>query len=422
MLTKDLLKYRKINGYLKPGFINISDPDLLAIAEQLLSIYTPKNQFTRKDIDEHTLPILNVPKYQIVAKGLNKLILDRCDFSNTSECNLPELREKLFTLSAEMLKSTQISYEEYKRQILSSPTINKSDDVPFDTYSDLPDNETLIKIRKITAKELLERYNCSLVQSLLLHSGKLSAVVEENNPAKMRNLLKYLKFFRLLVLIRPAGKTKKKQFCKLTLEIDGPTNLFENTTKYGLQLASFFPAVCTLSKWKISSEIKLKDRVYKLILDEKSSIKSHYRNFNSYIPEEYKMFRKLFEQKINDWEIIESSPFIDMGQQELIFPDFSFQNTGGRVVHIEFFHRWHSTQLLKRLDYCECNPDIPLLVGVDRFLYNKPEIKNRLDASEWFNKNGILFRDFPGVERVHKRLKGITNNEQGISNVQIEKA
>ncbi len=119
------------------------------------------------------------------------------------------------------------------------------------------------------------------------------------------------------------------------------------------------------------------------------------------------MFYKLFKEKINDWEIIETSSFLDTGKQELIFPDFTFQNTDGKIIHIEFFHRWHSSQLLKRIEYCNNSSDLPLIIGVDRFLYNKPEIKNKLDANSWFNKNGILFRDFPGIERVHKKLKEV---------------
>ena len=407
MLTKDLLKYKRVNGYLKPAFIDTSDSFLLTLAEELLHIYNPKSQYTKKNIDEHTTTILNVPKKQIVAKGLNKLILDRCEFSNTSECNYPELRKEIFALSAEILKSGHSSYAEYRQHIVSSIEKNKKDSICHDIYSDLPDNEVLTKVKKITAKELLERYNCSLVQSLLLHSGKLTITAEEPEPAKMRRLLNYLKFFRLLALIKPATSSAKNQFRKIILEIDGPINLFDNTKKYGLQLASFFPAVCTLSKWKISSEIKLKNKIYKLSLNEKSGLKSHYRNFSSYIPEEFAMFYKLFKEKINDWEIIETSSFLDTGKQELIFPDFTFQNTDGKIIHIEFFHRWHSSQLLKRIEYCNNSSDLPLIIGVDRFLYNKPEIKNKLDANSWFNKNGILFRDFPGIERVHKKLKEV---------------
>ena len=48
-------------------------------------------------------------------------------------------------------------------------------------------------------------------------------------------------------------KKNKKQPQVIRLKIDGPASILENSLKYGLQLASFFPALCRLKKWKISS-------------------------------------------------------------------------------------------------------------------------------------------------------------------------
>ncbi len=424
MLTKDLLRFRKANGYLKPSFIDVSDKSFLKTAEQLISLYSLENKYSKKELTELTTPIIKTCKNQIIAKGFNKLLLDRCEFTNISDTDFPELRKKIFIASANLLKSGSSSYKEYRRKISSSISevkIKEKAKNKIETtgrnfctdniYADLPDNEKLINIKRITSIQLLERYNCSLVQSLLLNSNKVTVTVEDAEPAKMRRLLKYLKFFRLLALIRPVEKGKNK-FKKIIIEIDGPTNLFENTKKYGLQLASFFPAICSLSKWKLTADIKLKNGFYKLTLNEKSNLKSHYHNFTSYIPEEYAMFYKLFNSQIKDWKIIDNSSFIDIGNQELIFPDFSFKSESGKTINIEFFHRWHYTQLLQRIIFCEKNENkIPLIIGVDRFLYNKPEVKEKLDSSIWFSNYGLLFRDFPGVERVHKKLTEITGGQ-----------
>ena len=85
----------------------------------------------------------------------------------------------------------------------------------------------------------------------------------------MRRLFKYLKFFRLLCTAEAvADKKNKKQPQVIRLKIDGPASILENSLKYGLQLASFFPALCRLKKWKISSAIKVRERNLKLKLDE----------------------------------------------------------------------------------------------------------------------------------------------------------
>ena len=175
-------------------------------------------------------------------------------------------------------------------------------------------------------------------------------------------------------------------------------------------MASFFPTVCHLDKWKLEAEVKYKGKKSQLILDEKSKLSGHYNHYGSYVPEEIDMFQRDFQSKIEDWTITEDTPFLASGNQELIFPDFSFRNRDDMVIHLELFHRWHATQLLSRIKIGEKKPDIPLVVGVDRNLYKAPEIKEKLDKSSWFTEHGFLFNSFPGVERVRKCLKQLAKN------------
>ena len=408
MLTKNLIKYKVSKGLIKPGFIKPNDPDLLNLANQLLSAYSLENNLSRKETDKLTTPIINSYKNIILAKGLNKLILDRCEFGIKSELDFNEFRKNIFLKSAELLNNPESDdLLEYRSKIISSLELTQKE-LTDNIYADLPENEKLTSIKKIYPEQLLDRYNLSLVQSLLLYSKKLTIIFEDTEPAKMRNLLKYLKFFRLVVLIHPVSKSKRKSFPNIIkVEIDGPVNLFENCHKYGLQLASFFPAVCLMTKWKLKTEINFKQNNYLLQVSNKNNLKCFYRNFGSYIPEEYSMFEKLFSKKIDDWKILKSPSFIDLGNQELIFPDFCFKNITGNIINLEFFHRWHNTQLINRLEQCEHNKTKTLMIGVDRFLYRKPEIKERLDNSEWFSTHGILFNNFPGVERVYKKLEKI---------------
>ena len=103
--------------------------------------------------------------------------------------------------------------------------------------------------------------------------------------------------------------------------------------------------------------------------------------------------------------MVKNISFLNLGHQKVIFPDFSFKNKNGDIIHLELFHRWHITQLNQRLEECENNLEIPVIIGVDRVLYNKPEFKERLKASVWFENNGFVFRDFPSVENVVEILK-----------------
>ena len=134
--------------------------------------------------------------------------------------------------------------------------------------------------------ELLERYNVAQVQGLLMTAKSLQIRADHADPAELRRLFKYLKFFRLLAEIRQDGPA-------YIIRISGPLAIFSNTRKYALQLAAFFPAVLLLKKWKLTAEIEWKNRSLQLILDEKSNLRSHDRNFSAYVPEEIAMFHRL---------------------------------------------------------------------------------------------------------------------------------
>jgi uncharacterized protein len=409
MLTKDLLNFRRSGEYIKPVFINTGDQKLQDIARNLLALYDiPEGEstgLTMRELEELSEPIIKTQRNLKLAKGLNKLILDRCEFSAPPEHDFQALRSQVFSRSAELLKdkSFELDYQEYRDGVANAPELDEF--INQDIYADLPENERLIRFRKLFPQELLDRYNCAQVQSLLLYCDKLELVIVESDQAKLRRLFKYLKFFRLLASVHAKPPPKgNKEARHLKMIVDGPASLFENTRKYGLQLASFFPAVCDLEKWTLRAHIKLRNDQRTLRLDQKSGLKSHYHNFSAYVPEEVRMFHQLFKQKIEVWQIVGDTPFMDAGNGELIFPDLSFKHESGPVLHLELFHRWHTTQLLRRLEFCRQNNPDNFIIGVDRSLAKRPELKEILASSEFFENRGFLYRDFPGVDRVKKLL------------------
>ena len=411
MLTKDLIRCRKYKGKVCPQFINVEDLMLIQLANQLISAYKQETPATRSKIEEYTVPVINTADDVILAKGLNKLLLDRSEFSHEEGMDYYALRKSVFLASGNLLKQKAVSdYEEYRETLFSCRGL----DMEFlneGTYPDLPENECLTSFKTLSASNLLKRYNCSLVQSLLLSANSISLLIKETKAAKIRQMFKYLKFFRLLSKITRENSNKLEtagaevNASEIRVVIDGPLSLFENTQKYGLQLASFFPTVCHLDKWKLEAKVKYRGKHAILALDQTSKLSGHYNHYGSYVPEEIGVFQKDFQSKVENWTITEDTPFLASGNQELIFPDFSFRNKDKMVIHLELFHRWHATQLLSRIKLGEKKQDMPLLIGVDRNLYKNPDIKEKLDKSSWFTVHGFLFNTFPGVERVHKCLK-----------------
>lgn len=409
MLTRELLKFKNRNGF-KPNFIDPADPERIAVAETLLNIYhsAVESHMSRGELDElAAVPIQGAPD-RIFAAGLNKLLLDRCSFDPPREIAYPELRRRLFSRAGQLLASAGNDPATTYLDKLSADPEN-AEFMAGDIYGDLPDNERLQTWRPLQTRELLNRYNLALVQGLLIYAESLELDVSDPEVAELRRLFKYLKFFRLLAEVvrmpaRQSGNSDK--YDGLHLSISGPFALFGPTRKYALQLAAFFPAAVRLKRWKLSAVIKMGQRTGGLKLDQDSApLVSHYQNFSSYVPEEIRMFHRLFRDTVDSWRIVGDSPFLNGDGRELIFPDLSFQQRDtGKIVHLELFHRWHRTQLERRLSYLDSHRELPLVLGIDRALADDAAFDAIRGKYPALAGRIYRFRDFPGVDRTRKIL------------------
>lgn len=408
MLTRDHLRFRRRGGFL-PAFVNPSEPKLLEFAAELLGIYqeAAESRMRRAELEELCSSLLPGAADPRLAAGLDKLIQDRCSFDPVRSIDYPAARRELFTAASSALTVAEGNLDAYRDVLLRGE--GASDFLAADIYGDLPDNERLTGWRPFYPAELLNRYNVALVQGLLIYAEELVATVSDPNPAELRRVFKYLRFFRLLAEIsRPKGKGKDGP---VTLRISGPFALFANTRKYALQLASFFPALLNLQEWSLTAQIRLEGKHGALKLDQNCGLCSHYRNFSSYVPEEIRMFHRLFKEQSADWQIVGESPFLDGGGQEIVFPDLSFRRKSDRrTLHLELFHRWHRGQLERRLELLERKPEIALILGVDRALADDAAWK-ALEAEHPALVDRLFrFRDFPGVDRVCRVLNTFAEN------------
>lgn len=407
VLTKDLIKCHLRGGKVVPLFINADHPDHQGTADQLLTVFRASPPPTRAGIDQLIQPLIQVHRDPLLARGLKKLLEDRSEFGHDAENDYPAIRGALFGASAAVLKEgPSLDLDAYREEVRQR-IVPSRDTLPADIYADLPANERLLRFRDLPARDLLLRYNTALIQALLLRTRALEIELNDPDPAKLRRLLKYMRFWRLLATIRrPSGK-RGKAASTFQLTIDGPASLFDGSKAYGLQLATFFPAVPTLDTWRLRAEITWKGKPRKLDVSDKSSPLWTYRRMGAYVPDEIRMFHRRFNQTDSAWKIVATPEFIDGGDQILVVPDMTFRDTEGVLLHLELFHRWHATPLVQRLALLERQPDLPLVIGVDRALAKRADIAEAIEESSVFEKRGFLFRSYPSVKRVTKLLDRI---------------
>ena len=407
MLTKDLIVCRHRAGRLHPQFLRTDDPQMLDFADQLLAVYREGLGSTRGELDALATPLVAGQANLALAKGMRKVLEERCDFTAIGDIDYPAERRVLLLTAAELLRQRPWqSPEEFRAAVRHGRPDSPLADA--DTlYPDLPDNDRLVKSPDVSPEQLIQRYNVSLVQGLLLQASSLSATVSSPSVAKLRRLLQYLRFFRLLAEVTAESgsltePSRPGAAPVLHLRISGPGSVLDNFRRYGVQLASFFPALARVEHWSLTAEVEWKERKLRLELDESSGLVCPYHFFSACLPQEFELFRRHFAEKADGWQFCDDTPMLLLNRGQLIIPDFTFRQNGtGLTVALELFHAWHATELLSRLDWLRRHPEKPLILGIDRSLLKKPELA---DAVEAMADVCFPFREYPTVERTLKCL------------------
>ncbi len=403
MLTKNLILYKISGNEIKPSFVDPADAALLHVAEELLAVFKAAEGQTRTELSDASKPIIDAAPFSaIIARGLEKLLLDRTEFDTAIDEKLIDFRQKLFAQTGELLqKNPGADYPEYCRQI-ERHFQQPAETLSADLYADLPEFQRVIKFKSLSPERLLHRYNVAQVQALLLRCSELEIRLGDSGAASLRQLFKYLRFRQLLATIR------KDDSGDFLITVDGPLSLFYKTQKYGMNLALFFPAVLHQPKWQVTAQIRFKNRwEHTLTIDENSGLQPYAHQFLAYVPEEIRLFQELFKQKVKAWQIEPAGNFVPLAGEFYCFPDFLLTHSSGRKIALELFHPWHASQLTARLQQLETAEKPPLILGVAKTLLKDPLVAGDVESSPYFARFGFVFREMPTMNKLSPILNTI---------------
>ncbi len=399
MLTKALLRYNIKNGRILPQFVNPADEQLLAVAGRLIDVFEDSPDTARATLVESSKRIIDgASGPAIVARGLEKLLLDRTVFDTAPNEELIAFRRKLFTETSSLLSQERFQdYRAYQRRVFQmtgdaflpemAATVER--DLAAKLYADLPSRQPVLAFRTLSPERLLHRYNAAQVQGLLLHCNGMLLKLTASMTAELRQLFKYLRFNQLLSTIQKEGELYQ-------ITVDGPLNLFYKTKRYGMNLANFFLAVLHQPKWELAADIQFRNRRgARLLLDESCGIRPTSQQFLAYIPEEIQLFQAMLGNKTDEWQIRPGSQFLPLVGDFYCFPDYQLFHKSGVETAIELFHPWHQGHLVARLNTLAAQTEVPLILGVSRVLAKKTLIAEALAASPYFSKFGFTFREVP---------------------------
>jgi uncharacterized protein len=213
-----------------------------------------------------------------VIQGLQKILFDRSTFTHATEQDPEDIREEVFTASAEYWKNVSSVPEVsgHKKNILQelhhgSPEHLTNTETWL--FGDIIGNQKLISFETLSPEDLIHRFNIGQVQGQLLKAQDLEIKIQRNNNAAFRQVMHMLKFFRLMFEIREFENDL------MTIGIDGPGAVLENRRSYGLEIAQFFPAILLMDNtWQLTAHVKRSPRARKskLELTNESGYQSYY--------------------------------------------------------------------------------------------------------------------------------------------------
>ncbi len=353
MLTSDLVRVRlPRGGAIAPTFIKPNSKDLLETAETLVALLNDglAERWTKGQVDQAILEAIGDRRDQKLIRGVAKIILDRCTFEVATPLPPTELREAVF-LAAHAAGGVSLTSGPLGHATCDTVMLDVAQSMGMDPndlasalYGDLPDEQRLTAFDAKEPTWLLNRYNVSLVQSVLLHATQVRIVLDEPTVPRIRQLMRWAKFYQLVHSATRDGKA-------LVLTLDGPGSIFHQSSRYGMQLASFFPALLLQDgPWTATASVRWKRTDKELTIDPSSALVSHYRDTGNYETQVHEWFVERFKaNKQTAWKLDRRVRPMDLGGRSVILPDYRLTN-GDRTAYIEILGYWKKDYLNRRLE------------------------------------------------------------------------
>ena len=378
MLPSNLLTVWKRKGTIQPRYVKPSAENLQT-ANTLITDYK-RSVGKKKSVLKKTAGTLEDQGYDYhLVRGLALLLDRRSVFKCTSRTEPLALRRNIFQVTG---KTGPATTPEQRQTIIAEVAAQlkiSTRELEESLYADLDSELILQDFAPVSPRQLLEKYNLSLTQTLLFDSTELRFTVSAN----------WQKIFfkaKRLGLIYDAYKQDG-----FWVKIDGPASLFKLTRRYGTAIAKLLPAIVASPKWTVEAKIlwKFTNQIYTFKLESwrhrplfgsQPAIES----YDSAVEED---FAKRFQALGADWQLKREPEPVIAGQHVLI-PDFSFERDGIKL-YMEVVGFWTAEYLQRKIEKLKKTRE-RILVAVDETLacerLSKLEKQQSLNVIYYRNK------------------------------------
>jgi predicted nuclease of restriction endonuclease-like RecB superfamily len=252
----------------------------------------------------------------------------------------------------------------------------QAEEVAAGLFADRRDQQRLTSFEAPTPRWLLDRYNLAQAQGTLYRCVRMQLVAERNIPARYQQLFRLIKFHRLIHQITGDPEHGYE------IELDGPASVLQCTTRYGVDMAIFLPALLWCTKWRMKAEIQEPDgRTRWLVLESATTnLVSHYKDQPLYDSALERNFAERFERLESKWRLERETEIIHAGQMVMI-PDFRFRHReDGRTALLEIVGYWRPEYLRRKFAKLATAGRADLVVALNADLHVGARERERLDT------------------------------------------
>jgi predicted nuclease of restriction endonuclease-like RecB superfamily len=351
MLPTDLLMHRQNGEEIIPKRLKI-DQKTSELAIELINYFQSAVGKTQGVLERQLTDFEGDSTDYRVKRGLAYILKSSfCTFEVISPLEPQMLRERVFSLAAKSVssrESTQVTLskiadeltQELEREVLLEQVRNG-------LYADLSENKILTVFDAPTAPDVLNRYNLSQVQGVFYKASQLVLNAHRNVPGEYKLLFRYLKLFQLMAYIEGDADHG------FTITIDGPTSLFNPSTRYGLAIAKLIPALLHVTKWSLSSILQTRDaytnswKTGRFTLNSECGLVSHYPPGKPYDSMLEASFADKWDALKSGWALEREVDLIPIPGSVMI-PDFRLVHADGRTFLLEIVGYWRPEYLQKK--------------------------------------------------------------------------
>ncbi len=311
----------------------------------------------------------------LMARAIEKLVLDGCVFEEAAPLDAALLRDDLFA-RATLARKNLAAGSSFDRQVVLAQVGAERgippDDVDRALFADLPEAHVLRQVDLPGPRTLVDGFDTAQIQAVLLRAVRLNVRIAKASPRIVRAIFRKLKFLRLLHRITPVQTGSRRG--GFDIEIDGPFSLFESATKYGLQLALAYPFLIACDDFSLEATLRWgKDRRPLRFTARGGQTGMESGNegpesFDDLPPEVATLAHQINEAPDQKWHAEVSTQVLDLPGVGLCVPDLDLKHESGAVVHLEVMGFWSRDAVWKRIELVQAGLPVPVVFAVSKHL------------------------------------------------------